>query len=122
MKKGYFDKNDEQWIIRIPDEYGNPLNLHKNRAHAAKDKNNKNKKLPFEVKRLVWGQQSDAPRKIIVLEEIEWKSNKKTELRLAYYTTSKTGHWWWGQFALMIPKPDFKELCKYGREKGLLPF
>jgi hypothetical protein len=54
------------------------------------------------------------------LEEIEWESDKRIELRMAYYTTSKTGHWWWGQFALMIPRKDLEELLRYGRERGLL--
>jgi len=43
------------------------------------------------VNRLVWAQQSTAPEKIIVLEEIVWP-DKRVELRLGYYTTSRTGH------------------------------
>lgn len=120
MKKGYFDKNDDHWVIPIPDKHEKHLNLHKDRVHTAKDKYDPKKKLQFEVKRLVWGQQSDAPRKIIVLEEIEWKPNKRIELRMAYYTTSKTGHWWWGQFALMIPKEDLEELLRFARKNGVL--
>lgn len=120
MRMGYFDRKDDRWVIPIPDKHGKHLDLHKDRVHTAKDKYDRNKKLHFEVKRLVWGQQSDYPEKIIVLEEIEWESNRKIELRIGYYTTSKTGHWWWGQFALMIPKEDFQELLRYGREKGVL--
>ena len=122
MKKGFFDQNDDHWIVPIADKHGNNLNLHKNRVHSARHKYDREKKLQFNVKRLVWCQQSDAPSKIIVLEEIEWESDKRTELRMAYYTTSKTGHWWWGQFALMIPRKDLEELLRYGREKGLLSY
>jgi len=122
MKKGFFDQKDEHWIVPIADKHGNNLNLHKNSVHSARHKYDKEKKLQFSVKRLVWCQQSSAPSKVIVLEEIEWDSDKRTELRMGYYTTSRTGHWWWGQFALMIPKKDLEELLRYGREKGLLSY
>jgi hypothetical protein len=120
MKKGFFDQNDDHWIVPIADKHGNNLDLHKNRVHSARHKYDREKKLQFNVKRLVWCQQSNALSKIIVLEGIEWESDKRTELRMAYYTTSRTGHWWWGQFALMIPREDLEELLRYGREKGLL--
>ena len=68
------------------------------------------------VNRLVWAQQSTAPEKIIVLEEIVWH-DKRVELRLGYYTTSRTGHWRWGQFASMIPKDNLRELLMYARDK-----
>ena len=121
MKKGFFDYDNDHWIVPIADKHGNSLNLHKSRMHTARHKQDRNRKLQFRVKRLVWGQQSDAPRKIIILEEIEWESGK-VELRLGYYTTSKTGHWWWGQFALMIPRKDLEELLRYGVQKGLLSY
>lgn len=120
MKKGFFDENDDHWIVAIADKHGNNLNLHKKRVHSARHKYDREKKLQFKVKRLVWCQQSDVPSKVIILEEIEWESDKRTELRMGYYATSRTGHWWWGQFALMIPRKDLEELLRYGREKGLL--
>lgn len=122
MRKGFFDENNDEWITGIADKHGKHLDLHKGRVHTARHKYNRERKLQFEVRRLVWCQQSDAPKKIILLEEIKWKSSKKTELRFGYYTTSKTGHWWWGQFALMIPKEDLEELLEYGRERGLLSY
>jgi hypothetical protein len=122
MKKGFFDKNDGQWVIPIADKHGNYLDLRKGRVHTARHKYDIKEKIRFKVKRTLWCQQSDEPEKIIILEEIEWESNKKTELRIGYYTTSKTGHWWWGQFALMIPQKDLEELLRYGREKGFLSY
>ena len=120
MKKGFFDQNDDQWIVPITDKYGKSLDFHKSKVHTASDKTDRKRKLHFKVKRLAWCQQSNAPGKVIILEEIEWESDKRIELRMAYYTTSKTGHWWWGQFALMIPRKDLEELLRYGRDKGLL--
>ena len=79
--------------------------------HTAREKYSGEKK-QFLVRKLVWAQQSDDPEKIIVLEEIVWREEHRIELRLAYYTTSKTGPWWWGQFAIMIPKKDLEELLR----------
>jgi hypothetical protein len=120
MRMGFFDSNDEHWIVPIADERGKSLDFHKSKVHTARDKIDITRKLHFRVKRLVWCQQSNAPNKFIILEEIEWESDKRTELRMAYYTTSRTGHWWWGQFAVMIPRKDLEELLRFGREKELL--
>lgn len=117
MNKGYFDNNIDKWIVPVADGHGNYFTIKKN--GLAKDKYRSEEKKQFQVRKLVWAQQSDAPDKIIVLEEIMW-ADKRTELRLGYYTTSKTGHWWWGQYALMIPRKDLEELLEYAKEKRLL--
>lgn len=118
MKKGFFDKNNDEWVIPITDRKGKKLNLKKGRMHTARDKYSQKVKR-FQVRKLVWGQQSDNPEKIIVLEEIVWDDNRH-ELRLGYYTTSKSGHWWWGQYALMIPQKDLEEILRYAMDKRML--
>ena len=122
MRKGFFDSNDEHWIVPITDKYEKSLDFHKNKVHTARDKTDRKRKLHFKVKRLAWCQQSNAPNKVIILEEIEWESDKRLELRMGYFTTSKAGHWWWGQFALMIPRKDLEELLRFGAQKGLLSY
>lgn len=72
------------------------------------------------MEKLIWAQQSDKQEKIILLEEIVWTTDKRTELRLGYYTTDRYGSWSWGQFALMIPKVDFEELLAFAKEKRIL--
>lgn len=116
MKKGYFGQTDTQWIIPIADKHGKYLKIRK--EGVATDKYTGQKK-PFSVQQLIWAQQSDDPEKIIVLQEIVW-SNQRSELRLGYYTTSRTGHWWWGQFALMIPRKDLEEILAYAKDKRML--
>ncbi len=117
--KGYFGEKDTNWIVPITDRVGNRLDLKKGRIHYARDKLTGEQKA-FEVKRLVWAQQSDCPEKIIVLEEIVFSDDGGHGLRLGYYTTSRTGHWWWGQYALMIPREDLEELLIYARDNNML--
>lgn len=117
MNKGYFDRNTDEWIVPIADKHGNSLHLRKD--GLARNKYSHKEKTQFQVQKLVWAQQSDYPEKIIILEEIVWADNR-TELRLGYYTTSRTGHWWWGQYAVMIPKKDLEELLAYAVEKQIL--
>jgi len=119
MKKGFFDQSHSEWIVSIPDKQGKLLNLQKGKIHTARDKYDDKKKKQFTVEKLVWAQQSNNPEKIILLEELVW-SDKRTELRLGYYTTDRYGRWAWGQFALMIPKNDFEELLTFAQEKQIL--
>jgi hypothetical protein len=122
MRKGYFDQSDSGWIIPITDKYGHPLDLGKDRTRSAKIKEEPEKKIYFTVERCAWIQQSDLGDKIIVLQMLRFEEKRglrnKREIRFCYYTTSRTGHWWWGQFAVMIPQSDFEELLDLAREKG----
>jgi len=120
LEKGHFDSRDSEWIIHIKDRHGNPLDLKKGKVHYARDKLDRSNRLEFIVNRVVWGQQSNVPEKVIVIEEIQWLSDNRTEIRFGYYIFSKTGHWWWGQSALMIPKRDLRELLRYAEEKEML--
>ena len=119
MEKGYFDSKDSEWIIRIKDKHGNHLDLKKGKIHYARDKLDPTKRFKFIVNRVVWGQQSNAPEKVILIEEIQWLADNRTEIRFGYYIFTKDGKWWWGQFAPMIPKRDVRELLKYAEEKGM---
>lgn len=120
MLKGYFYEKDTNWVVPI-ERKGKMIVLKK--EHTARDKIT-GEKNAFSVKRVIWTQQSNDPEKIIILEEFVWESGKRkgeTYFRIGYYTTAKSGAWWWGQFALMIPENDFEELLTYAREKNMLP-
>ena len=42
------------------------------------------------------------------------------EYRLGYYTIARNGHWWWGQYAQIIPAPDLKQLFTKALEEGTI--
>ena len=82
----------------------------------------KKDKLSYEIGKVVWGQQSNAPDKVILIEELLWGDGRK-ELRFCYRTqTHKKGVWWWGQSALMVPLHDIEELLQLAKENGLIQF
>ena len=108
MKKGFIPVEMQKKEIPIKDRAGKTLVL-KSQGYATQKGKPKKFKIPFEIGRVVWGQQSgteDDP-KIIIIEEIFWKDgSKRKELRFGYFvlTSEKGRHkgvWWWGQSALM---------------------
>jgi len=79
--------------------------------------------------------QSSNQQKILVLERLTWDrfvpsspgnepsrnmSADEIEYRLGYFIVSRTGKWWWGQFAAMIPAEDLEPLLDKAREEGTL--
>lgn len=127
MKKGFIPAEMQKKEIPIKDRAGKTLVL-KNQGCATQKGKSKKIKIPFEIGKVVWGQQSgtEADHKIIIIEEIVWQDgNGKKELRFGYYvlTSDKGLHkcvWWWGQSALIVPIGDIQELLKLAVEKGLL--
>ena len=121
MIKGCFLEKDKVREIPIKDKSGKNLilSLH---GSASQKGMPKEPRLPYEVKKVVWGQQSNAPEKVILIEELLWDDGRK-ELRFCYRTqTHKEGLWWWGQSALMVPVSDIEELLQLAKEKGLIRF
>jgi hypothetical protein len=128
MRKGFIPIETQKKEIPIKDHARKTLIL-KSRGYATEKGKPKKIKKPFEIGRVVWGQQSGTKTdpKIIIIEEILWKDrSKRKELRFGYYvlTSEKAkkhkGIWWWGQSALMVPIGDIQELLKLAEEKGLL--
>lgn len=129
MKKDFIPA--EKLIKEIPlkDHHGKTLILNNQGSVTQKGKPRKNK-TPFDIGRVVWGQQTgttEAEPKIILIEELIWKDGSgRKELRFGYNTLTSEkarihkGVWWWGQSALMVPIEDIQELLKLAEEKGLL--
>jgi len=126
MQKGFFEANDYQTHpqtkrkyreIPIFDRKNHPLRIWMFGQVIPKDKS---KVRHYEVGRLVWGQQSDSPEKVMIIEELQWEDGRK-ELRFCYrILTHKTGAWHWGQYALMTPRSDIEEMLSLAAEKGML--
>ncbi len=85
-------------------------------------KMNRRYKKKYPIKRLAWVQQSNYPKKVIALEEIEFESG--SELRLRYYIIGKKpgmrGKWTYGESAPLIPEPDFSALVEEAKRNGLV--
>ena len=121
MFKGCFHEKDMIREIPIKDRTGRNLRL-KLQGSATKKGAPKTDKIPYTVGKVVWGQQSNAPDKVILIEELLWGDGRK-ELRFCYRTqTHKKGVWWWGQFALMVPIHDIEELLQLAKENKLIEF
>lgn len=119
MMKGCFLEKDAIREIPIKDRTGKNLILTLEGSSTSKGMSKK-VKFPYKISKVVWGQQSNAPDKVILIEELLWGDGRK-ELRFCYRTqTHEKGLWWWGQFALMVPIGDIQELLKLAEEKGLL--
>lgn len=43
-----------------------------------------------------------------------------TEYRLGYYIVARNGRWWWGQYALLLPREDLLPLLRKARSEGTL--
>lgn len=73
------------------------------------------------VKDEVYQKQSDNPDKELRLQLIEF-SGGRIEVRCGYYIKGKKvgrlGKWVWGQFALMAPLEDFRNLVRAAEAKG----
>jgi hypothetical protein len=119
MLKGCFFEKDAIREIPIRDRTGKKLCLKLQGSFTPKGKSKKDK-VPYRVGKVVWGQQSNAPDKVILIEELLWGNGEKS-LRFCYRTqTHKKGLWWWGQFALMVPIHDIEELLQLAKENGLI--
>jgi len=119
MIKGYFLEKDTRREIPIKDKTGKNLCLKLVGSFTPKGMP-KEVKIPYTISKVVWGQQSNAPDKVILIEELLWGDGRK-ELRFCYRTQDhKKGRWWWGQFALMVPVKDIEELLQLAKEKGLI--
>lgn len=126
MNKGFLGTEDYEgsgrWKYRevpIKDKVGRNLRLWNMGAVIPKGKS-KSDILHYKAERLVWGQQSDDPEKVSIIEELLWDDGRK-ELRFCYRTMSaKKGAWTWGQYALIAPKTDIEELLNLAAVKGML--
>lgn len=119
MMKGCFLEKDEVREIPIKDKTGKKLRLKLEGSSTPKGRLKK-EKLHYKISKVVWGQQSNALDKVILIEELLWSDGRK-ELRFCYKTqTAKKGLWWWGQFALMVPVEDIEELLQLAKENGLI--
>ncbi|OLS14558.1 MAG: hypothetical protein RBG13Loki_1841 [Promethearchaeota archaeon CR_4] len=118
-QKGYFPEGEIDREIPIHDRTGKNLRLNTDGSIIPKGQHAKDK-VSFKIGKVVWGQQSDAPEKVILIEEILWEDGRK-ELRFGYRTiTHEKGAWWWGESALMTPIEDIQELLHLARKNGLL--
>jgi hypothetical protein len=112
--------------IPVKDKKGNDLRVWVNTGFVIpKGFKSKMYAEPYSIDRLVWGLPSDNPEKVVMVQELRWKDERK-ELRFCYYTvsseTNKTrkGVWTWGQYALITPKEDIEELLRYATEMEML--
>lgn len=79
--------------------------------------------------------QANYPEKVLVMERLTWdrfetsadgalpyRTNMAGEVqyRIGYYIVSRTGKWWWGQFAPFLPADDFHALIDRARDEGTL--
>jgi hypothetical protein len=84
--------------------------------------NEKTSPTRFPIKKVAWIQQSTKPEKVIILEEIDFGNRR--ELRLRYHIIGKKpgmrGKWTFGQYATIIPLPDFLNLLAEAGRNGLL--
>jgi hypothetical protein len=66
--------------------------------------------------------QSTYPGKVIYLQRIQFESDGRIELRLAYYIIGKkpkmADKWVWGQYATMMPAKDFQTIVAQATKKG----
>jgi len=81
------------------------------------------KRINFEVKKQVTLKQSNYPKKIFVLQELQFENGKK-EIRIGYYIVGKRGRakgkWTWGQFCPFFPKKDLVKLIKKAKSSGII--
>ncbi|HEV2119955.1 MAG TPA: hypothetical protein VGS11_07640 [Candidatus Bathyarchaeia archaeon] len=84
--------------------------------------NEKTSMTKFPIKKVAWIQQSTKPEKVIIMEEIDFGNRR--ELRLRYHIIGKKpgmrGKWTFGQYATLIPLPDFLTLLEVAGRNGLL--
>lgn len=133
LNKGFLDLSQSTslpdgrkfWDIPLKDHKGNSLRLWVNMGFVIPKGKTKADRRPYARTKAIWGQQSDDSDKVILIEELLWDDGRK-EIRLGYYTTTadsapkRSGVWTWGQFALMAPEADLKELLAFAKEKGFL--
>jgi len=80
------------------------------------------KRFGFIILDEILKKQSHNDHKIITLQRIQFESDGRIELRLAYYTIGKLpkmkGKWVWGQYATLLPAKDFVWLYKRAKRMG----
>ena len=118
MMKDYFLEEDKVREIPIKDRSGKTLRLKLEGSTTPKGGSKKDKS-HYKISKVVWGQQSNAPDKVILIEELLWDDGRK-ELRFGYRTQTHKKSLWWGQFALMAPVKDIEELLQLAKDKGLV--
>lgn len=79
--------------------------------------------------------QSNNPQKVLMIERLRWdrfapktpgarprrdREPDEISYRIGYWVVSRSGRWWWGQFAAMIPKDDLDVLIAKARAEGTL--
>jgi hypothetical protein len=89
----------------------------------------------YRVEQATYRVQSNNPQKVLLIERLRWEGfvpNTPDDLprrdrepdeisyRIGYCVVSRSGRWWWGQFAAMIPKDDLDALIALAREEGTL--
>ena len=42
------------------------------------------------------------------------------EYRFGYYIVARNGNWWWGQYAMIVPREDLVPLLQLARDEGTL--
>lgn len=71
-----------------------------------------------EIRRL----QSDNANKLICLQKLWSRENRREEYRLGYYMIGvkprMAGKWTWGQFATIIPARDFRAIVRTAERRG----
>jgi hypothetical protein len=77
-------------------------------------------------------QQTNYPSKVFMVERLrlervegerlrpEGAQLGDCEYRVGYYVIARSGKWWWGQYAALIPEDDFGPLLKQARDEGTL--
>jgi hypothetical protein len=86
----------------------------------------------WRTEAVTFRQQSNYPYKVAFVERLRMEAVSGTRLRqsgaqigdveyrIGYYTVARNGHWWFGQFALLIPKADLRPLLQLARDEGTL--
>jgi hypothetical protein len=61
--------------------------------------------------------QSGLPEKLICFQRLRFEDGTR-EVRLAYYMLGARNYWVWGQYATMVPSPDFSAIVAKAQSAG----
>jgi hypothetical protein len=79
-------------------------------------------KSPFKIKGQIRRHQTGLPKKLIVLQKLQFNNDGRVELRLAYYVKGKKprmrNKWVWGQYAPLMPARDFRAIVRRAERQG----
>ncbi len=80
-------------------------------------------KINFEIKKQIILKQTNYPKKIFVLQDLQFENGIK-EIRIGYYIIGKRGRakgrWTWGQFCPLFPKKDLIKLIKMAKKEKII--